>query len=268
METTINTFNEFKEYKEKKVREFIRNYKGITYGWIFGICVIVDLLLIISKFIAKVDITRVPICYLLTSIAITFFAWIKYYRARCIKKLVYNCLIDLSCYEDKVRSKIEIDNLKAQMKDNIKEIDQLECSIRNLDLKCEIINKTIRINYCKSFICTIFCMNLDEYKIMIKNKKALLQEKYNYRQLQNKYETDIQLLRKTNEDLNKKIKEDQSNDINKNQTIINKDIKLNLNLYNKFPWNITKLLFGKNLKEEIKILFIDLVEVVSQIKIK
>lgn len=99
-------------------------------------------------------------------------------------------------------------------------------------------------------------MNLDEYKKMIKNKTVLLQERYSYRQSQNKYKADIQLLETKNEELNKRVEIIEKTGGDDKQILTNIQVKLDSGLKSKI------------LKSEVRLLFTDLIEVVSQIKIQ
>lgn len=266
METTISTFCKFKEYKGKRVREFIYKYNvflGVPWGWISVICGICCLLLL-SNPLARLFKCEINLPFgdfyliflIILSLAFTILAGVKYKRSLKIQKVVYDCLNRFSCYESEICSKIELDTMRNQMQVNDNEIERLKCLIDNLDLKCEIINKILRINYCKSFICTIFSMNLDEYKKMIKNKVVLLQERCSYRQSRNKYKADIQLLKKKNEDWKKRIEIIEKTVVDDKQMLKNIDEELN------------SALKSKILKSEIRLFFTDLIEVVSQIKIQ
>lgn len=253
METTVNTFSKFKGYKEKRVRELIRKYNvfwGVSWGWIVVICGMCDLFLLSIQFGKFYP----HIAFILAVFIVL--AIVKYFRARCVQKVVYGCLNYLSCYENKMRSKIELDSLRARVHDNNKEIERINCLINNLDLKCEIIDKRIRINYRKSFICTICSMSLDEYKNMIKDKVILLHEKCSYRQSQKKYESDILLLREMNVDLNKRIKTIGEIDVDDKQILKEMNEELD------------SVLKSEILKSEIRLFFVDLIEIVSQIKIR
>lgn len=99
-------------------------------------------------------------------------------------------------------------------------------------------------------------MNLDEYKKMIKNKTVLLQERYSYRQSQNKYKADIQLLETKNEELNKRVEIIEKTGGDDKQILTNIQVKLDSGLKSKI------------LKSEVRLLFTDLIEVVSQIKMQ
>lgn len=257
METTINTFGKFKEYKEKRVRELIRKYNvflGMSWELIIVICGICCLLLLlIMLFGFENSYLKVA---LILSLVFTILAIVKYRRSLQVQKVVYDCLICLSLVESKICSKIELNTIRNQIQVNDNEIERLKCLIDNLDLKCEIINKILRINYRKSFICTIFSMNLDEYKKMIKNKTVLLQERYSYRQSQNKYKADIQLLETKNEELNKRVEIIEKTGGDDKQILTNIQVKLDSGLKSKI------------LKSEVRLLFTDLIEVVSQIKMQ
>lgn len=266
METTINTFCKFKEYKEKRVRELIRKYNvflGMPWGLIIVICGICCLLSIQFALKDKYDSflsfvfegSYLSFAFIL-SLAFTILAIVKYRCSLQVQKVVYDCLICLSENESKICSKIELNTIRNQIQVNDNEIERLKCLIDNLDLKCEIINKILRINYRKSFICTIFSMNLDEYKKMIKNKTVLLQERYSYRQSQNKYKADIQLLETKNEELNKRVEIIEKTGGDDKQILTNIQVKLDSGLKSKI------------LKSEVRLLFTDLIEVVSQIKIQ
>lgn len=265
METTINTFSKFKGYKEKRVRELLHKYNvfcGVSWGWIVvisGICSLFLLSILLRWLFGCKMILPFGCCnlilILILFVVFTILAIVKYYRARHVQKVVYGCLSHLSCYENEMHSKIELDSLRARAHDNSKEIERINCLINNLDLKCEIIDKQIRINYCKSFICTICSMSLDEYKNMIKDKVVLLQEKCSYRQSRKKYESDILLLRKMNVDLDERIKTIGEIVVDDNQIL--KDIDKELG----------SVLKSKILKSEIRLFFMDLIEIVSQIKI-
>lgn len=199
---------------------------------------------------------------LILSLLFTILAIVKYRRSLQIQKVVYDCLYHFSSIERAICSKIEIDTLRKQMQVNNNEIERLKYLIDNLDLKCKIINKTLRINYRKSFKGNRFSMNnLDEYKKMIKNKTVLLQEKCTYRQSQNKYKADIQLLKTKNEDLTKRIEIIDKNEDDEERMLTNINYELKSALE-------SKTLIRKILKSEIRLFFTDLVEVVSQIKIQ
>lgn len=151
-----------------------------------------------------------------------------------------------------------------QVNDN--EIVRLTYLNDNLDLKCKIINRILWINYRKSFIYTIFSMNLDEYKKMIENKTVLLQERCSYRQSQNKYKADIQLFKTKNEDLAKRIEIIEKTVVDDKQKLTNVNKELKSALESKTF--ISKILISEILKSEIILFFTDLIEVVSQIKIQ
>lgn len=264
METTINTFCKFKEYKEKRVREFIQKYNtflGVPWEWMLGLCGICILLLLSILAIqwwTNEKIVSFSLYYLvlilIPIVAFTILVGVKYRCSLRVQNVVYVCLKHLSCYESTICSKIELDFLSNQMQDNNKEIERLRCLIYNLDLKCKTINRQIRMNYCKSFICTIFSMSLDEYKKMIKDKIVLLQEKCSYRQSQHKYETDIQLLQEKNKIVDKSIHKIGEIIVDKEKVLKNIDDILTL------------VSLSKNQKGELWLLFTDLVEVASQIK--
>ena len=91
---------------------------------------------------------------------------------------------------------------------------------------------------------------------MIKNKTVLLQERYSYRQSQNKYKADIQLLETKNEELNKRVEIIEKTGGDDKQILTNIQVKLDSGLKSKI------------LKSEVRLLFTDLIEVVSQIKIQ
>lgn len=266
METTINTFCKFKEYKEKRVRELIRKYNvflGMPWGLIIVICGICCLLLLnIPNFASKNSYLKVA---LILSSAFAILAIVKYIRSLQVQKVVYDCLNCFSDFESKICSKIELETLRNQIQVNDNEIVRLTCLSNNLDLKCEIINKILRINYHKSFIYTIFSMNQDEYKKMIKNIMALLQERNSYREPQNKYKADIQLLKTKNEDLIKRV-EIIKTMIDEEQKSTNINDKLKSVLESKVF--MRKIFISKILKGEIRLFFTDLIEVVSQIKIQ
>lgn len=276
METTINTFCKFKEYKEKRVRELIRKYNvfmGTPWGLIIVICGICCLL---SRQFALKDKYDSFLSFVfegsylsfafILSLAFTILATIKYIRSLQIQKVVYDCLNCLSCYENKIRNKIELDTLRNQMQVNNNEIGRLTCLSDNLDLKREIINKILRINYHKSFIILIFRMKQDEYKKMIKNIMVLLQERSSYRESQNKYKADKLLLKTKNEDLTKRIEiiEKTVADDKQELTIVNEKLKSVL----ESKTVMRKIFISKILKSEIRLFFIDLIEVVSQIKMQ
>lgn len=265
METTINTYCKFKEYKEKRVRELIRKYNvflGMPWGLISVICCL--LLCAILKFGSEDSYLQVALIF---SIVFTILAIVKYMRSLEIQKVIYDCLYHLSDYERVICSKIEIDTLRKQMQVNNNEIERLQCLIVNLDLKCKIINKTLRINYRKSFKGNRFSMNnLDEYKKMIKNKTVLLQERSSYRELRNKYNAEKQLLETRYEDLTKRVAIIEKNVDDDKQMLKNIDEKLKSALESKTFMN--KIFIRGILKGEIRLFFTDLVEVVSQIKIQ
>lgn len=281
METTINTFGKLKEYKEKRVRELIRKYNvflGIPWGLIIvicGICCLFFLLLLLFLFnLIHEDYSiwlflfeNLSLLFaLIISLAFTILATIKYIRSLQIQKVLYDCLNCLSCYENKIRNKIELDTLRNQMQVNNNEIGRLTCLSDNLDLKCEIINKILRINYHKSFIILIFRMNQDEYKKMIKNIMVLLQERSSYWESQNKYKADKLLLKTKNEDLTKRIEIIEKTVADDKQELTNINEKLKSVLESKTV--MRKIFISKILKSEIRLFFTDLIEVVSQIKIQ
>lgn len=267
METTINTFCKFKEYKEKRVRELIWKYNvflGMPWGLIIVICGICCLLLLnIPNFASKNSYLKVA---LILSSAFAILAIVKYIRSLQIQKVVYDCLNCFSDFESKICSKIEVDTLRKQMQVNDNEIVRLTYLNDNLDLKCKIINRILWINYRKSFIYTIFSMNQDEYKKMIENKTVLLQERCSYRQSQNKYKADIQLLKTKNEDLAKRIEIIEKTVVDDKQELTNVNKKLKSALESKTF--ISKIFISEILKSEIILFFTDLIEVVSQIKIQ
>lgn len=275
METTINTFCKFKEYKEKRVRELIRKYNvflGMPWGLIIVICGICCLL---SRQFALKDEHDSFLSFVfegsylsfafILSLAFTILAVVKYIRSLQVQKVVYDCLNCFSDFESKICSKIELETLRNQIQVNDNEIVRLTCLSDNLDLKCEIINKILRINYHKSFIYTIFSMNQDEYKKMIKDIMALLKERNSYREPQNKYKADIQLLKTKNEDLIKRV-EIIKTMIDEEQKLTNINDELKSVLESKVF--MRKIFISKILKGEIRLFFTDLIEVVSQIKIQ
>ena len=309
METTINTFCKFKEYKEKRVGEFIQKYNafcGVPWKWMGGMCILLFLLVLIVQWWRDGKIVSFSLDYLVILIFISAFAFWVRYKYKCslfVQNVVYDCLKHLSCYESTICSKIELDILRKQMQNNNREMKRLSCLIYNLDLKCETINRQIRINYCKSFISTIFSMSLDEYKKMIKDKIVLLQEKCSYRQSQHKYEMDIQLLQEENKILEEKIHkieknivddeknivddeknivddeknivddeknivDDEKNIVDDEKNIVDDEKNSKDTDKEKILKNIDNVLtsLSQNQKGEIRILFTDLVEVVSQIK--
>ena len=302
METTINTFGKFKEYKEKRVRELIRKYNvfmGTPWGLIIvicGICCLFFFLLLLFLFnLIHEDYSiwlflfeNLSLLFaLIISLAFTILAIVKYIRSLQVQKVVYDCLNCLSDFESEMCSKIELDTLRKQMQVNNNEIGRLTCLSENLDLKCKIINKILWINYRKSFICTLFSMNLDEYKKMIKNKTVLLQERCSYQQLQNKYKADIQLLKTKNEDLGKRvetiektvaddkqkstnvdIEETKNEDLGKRVETIEKTVVDDKQILKNIDEKLNSALKCKILKSEIRLFFTDLIEVVSQIKIQ
>ena len=152
------------------------------------------------------------------------------------------------------------------MQVNNNEIGRLTCLSENLDLKCKIINKILWINYRKSFICTLFSMNLDEYKKMIKNIMVLLQERSSYWESKNKYKADKLLLKTKNEDLTKRIEIIEKTVADDKQELTNVNEKLKSVLESKTV--MRKIFISKILKSEIRLFFTDLIEVVSQIKIQ
>lgn len=279
METTINTFCKFKEYKEKRVRALIREYNvflGMTWGLIIvicGICCFFLILLFLFNLIHE-DYSIWQILFenlsllfaLIISLAFTILAVVKYIRSLQVQKVVYDCLKSLSDFESGMCSKIELDTMNKQIQVNDNEIGRLTCLSENLDLKCKIINKILRINYHKSFIYTIFSMNQDEYKKMIKDIMVLLQERSCYRESQNKYKADIQLLKTKNEDLTNRIEiiEKAVADDKQELTNVNVDLKSILEC----KTFMRKIFISKILKSKIRLFFTDLIEVVSQIKIQ
>lgn len=281
METTINTFGKLKEYKEKRVRELIRKYNvflGIPWGLIIvicGICCLFFLLLLLFLFnLIHEDYSiwlflfeNLSLLFaLIISLAFTILAIVKYIRSLQVQKVVYDCLNCLSDFESEMCSKIELDTLRKQMQVNNNEIGRLTCLSENLDLKCKIINKILWINYRKSFICTLFSMNLDEYKKMIKNIMVLLQERSSYWESKNKYKADKLLLKTKNEDLTKRIEIIEKTVADDKQELTNVNEKLKSVLESKTV--MRKIFISKILKSEIRLFFTDLIEVVSQIKIQ
>ena len=334
METTINTFCKFKEYKEKRVRELIRKYNvflGIPWGLISVICGICCLLLYRQfalkdkhdSFLSFVFEGSYLSFALIFSLVFAILAIVKYIRSLYVQKVIYDCLYHLSDYERVICSKIEIDTLRKQMQVNNNEIKRLQCLIDNLDLKRKIINITLRINCHKYFLRITFSMNQDEYKKMLKNIMVLLQERNSYRELQNKYNAEKQLLETRNKDLTKRVEtieknvaddkqkltnvdkektknkdltkrvetieknvaddkqkstnvdkeEPKNEDLNKRVAIIEKNVDDDKQMLKNIDEKLKSALESKIfiwgiLKDEIRLFFTDLVEVVSQIKIQ
>lgn len=121
-----------------------------------------------------------------------------------------------------------------------------------------MINKLIKTNNFKSFICVIFGKSLNEYREMIKDKRLFIQEIYSHRQLQNKYKTDILLLKEENDSLDSRIKNYEERAVDKKKTSL-----LISNAINQNRW--LRYMF-KNTAKEILLCFTDLNKILSQIK--
>lgn len=272
MEATVNTFGKFKEYKERRVREFIKKYNcflGISWGW-FIVLFFILLCLAIAwglTFYVFGGIKRPSITFGFVLIPILIFfivSFINYKRSLHIQGAIYDCLKNFSDYESQVSSKIELEMLNNQICDIENEIMRLESLIMICDLKCETIEKLRKSNNYNSIPSIILGKSLDKYKRMIKSRNVFLLEKCSYEQAKEKYNTDVSLLRIRYIDL-KSRQNNFKDKINISNVLTELDecMKSNLDSHS-FLYKSQ----GNKYKGEIRELFFDLFEIVSQVKIQ
>lgn len=266
MDTTINTFSKFRAYREKRVREFIQKYKNfccVPWGWILfvgGISVLLLFLAILRYYLEdgkEAVSSHIYLVFILIPIlAFTILTGVRYWRSIYIRMVVFGCLRHISCYESRMRRNVERCTLRDKGHLNEREMYRLIIMNNNLELRCELIDRLIRMKRCNIFIRTIFTLSLDKYKRKKKNREFLLQERCSYRQLQNRYLNDILLLWLENRDLNDRMEELGEIENGINQVL--DEILIVIDNYRRCLSGIQR--------EEIRAFFTDLVEVVSHIK--
>lgn len=287
METAINSIGKFKEYKERKVRELIQKhcyFCGMTWQRITTICVLLlCFTCIMMPCLRNKDILsycttshstkylQYLVLYIKTSnsyhihiglcaiIFLTIIGYKAYQRSKdslYIQNTIYDCLDKFSNYEKYMTEKIEYEILKKQIQDNDKEIWKLKYLVKNIKLKNNSIDGLIKSNYHKP---TIPSMGPEHYIKMVEKKETLEFEKCRNQQLTNKYIVSEKLLKSENSRLKNRKK------TSKYKAYSRKLILIDINECIKSTNNDNP--HYENLKNEIRILFIDLIDVVSNIKI-
>lgn len=180
----------------------------------------------------------------------------KYYLYLQIQSIIYSCLEKMSEYEKTIYNQIEKSNCESQIQYNEHEIAVSECFEKNLTLKCENIDILCQNpnSKCLSASCANKCKN------RIKKNNFFLQEKYNTQQQKNKSSLTVNLLKSKNQILKTRMERIVDTSFEDKQILQPIENVLHLKYVNKYQ--------KEKIKGEMKILILDLMEVVSQIKIK
>lgn len=196
-------------------------------------------------------------CVVVFLFAIYLLAYKKAKRSLTVQGIVYDCLKKLSNYEKNIADKIEFDILDESFKANNHEIEKNKRLIEIINFRIETCKQSIESDVPET---KTHGKNVDEYNKII-NKQELFAQRYNHMQTKSKYATNIALL--TDKGTLLKERRDSITRAKVNIDAIISEIESIVTsaaaIYRKKQEVISK---------EMKILFIDLIYVVSNIKIK